>query len=254
MGTLLQNGIKRAGRSALDFLFPPLCIACRAMVREPGSLCPSCWQNVVFLDGPCCVCCGIPFELDPGPQTLCAGCVARPPAFDSARAVMRYDEHSREPILALKHADRLDLVPGFARWLARTGGEILYESDVIVPVPLHPRRLFRRRYNQSAELARCLGQLSGTPVAVGILKRTRPTPSQGEMPSAKARRRNMRGAFRVPATAGPALRDKTVLLIDDVFTTGATVEACARALKRAGAGKVHVLALARVVRPGQAPI
>ena len=254
MVTMLQAGLKRAGRGALDFLFPPLCIACRAIVNEPGNLCPSCWQNVEFLDGPCCACCGLPFELDPGPGTRCAGCVANPPAFDSARAVMRYDDKSREPILAFKHADRLDLVPGFARWLARTGRPVLDEIDVIIPVPLHPRRLFSRRYNQSAELARALGGLARKPVAMRLLRRTRPTPSQGEMPSAKARRRNMQGAFRVLSGAKAALEDRAVLLIDDVFTTGATVEACARALKRAGAKKVHVLALARVVRPGSAII
>ncbi|MBV8975982.1 MAG: ComF family protein [Alphaproteobacteria bacterium] len=254
MGTILQSGLRHAGRSVLDFLFPPLCIGCRTIVSEAGSLCPSCWQQVAFLDGPCCACCGLPFELDPGPGTRCAGCVARPPAFDRARAVMRYDEHSRAPILALKHADRLDLVPGFARWLARSGAGLLDEIDVIAAVPLHRTRLFRRRYNQSAELARQLGRLCAKPVAALLLERTRPTPSQGDMPSAKARRRNMRGAFRVPPQARAALKGCCVLLIDDVFTTGATVEACARALKHAGAGKVHVLALARVVRPGPAAI
>jgi len=247
---MLQSGLKRAGRGMLDFLYPPLCIACRSIVSEPGSLCPGCWQQVEFLDGPCCACCGLPFELDPGAGTRCAACTANPPAFDSARAVMRYDDKSREPILALKHADRLDLVPGFARWLARAGRPLLDETDVIVPVPLHRRRLLSRRYNQSAELARSLGRISGKSVDQGLLKRIKPTPSQGEMPSVKARMRNVRGAFRVPPAAKTALENRTVLLIDDVLTTGATVEACARALKRAGAKKVQVLALARVVRPG----
>ena len=249
MGTPLQNRLRRAGRGVLDFLYPPLCVGCRAMVAEPGSLCAECWQAVEFLDGPCCVSCGLPFELDPGPGTHCAACLADPPAFDRARAAMRYDEESRGPILALKHADRLDLVPGFARWLARSGRELLDDADFILPVPLHASRLWTRRYNQSAELARALGRLAAKPVEPLLLARTRATPSQGEMQSAKARRRNMRGAFQVPQARRGRVEGQTALLIDDVMTTGATVDSCARALKRAGAEKVHVLALARVVRP-----
>jgi ComF family protein len=160
---------------------------------------------------------------------------------------MRYDEASKVTFLALKHADRLDLIPPLARWLARTGRPLLKEADVIVPVPLHPLRLWWRRYNQSAEIARSLGSLTGTPVDLLALTRKRPTPSQGAMPSAKARRRNMQGAFSVRAEI--SLKGSSVLLIDDVMTTGATVEACSRALKRAGALHVSVLTLARVVRP-----
>jgi len=254
MGTLLQTRWRSAGRGLVDFLFPPLCIVCRIQVAQPGSLCAGCWQAIEFLDGPACACCGLPFDLDPGTEARCAACLADPPAFDRARAVMRYTDKSRGPILALKHADRLDLVPGFARWLDRAGRGLLDEADLIVPVPLHVSRLWRRRYNQAAELARALGRLAGKPVEPMALARTRPTPSQGEMPSAKARRRNVRGAFEVPAGSKPALTGRTVLLVDDVLTTGATADACARVLKRTGAGKVHVLALARVVRPLTGPI
>lgn len=251
---MLQGRLRRAGRSVLDFVFPPLCIGCRSLVAEPGSLCAACWQAIEFLDGPSCMCCGLPFDLDPGPDTRCAACHADPPSFDRARAVMRYDDASRGPILALKHADRLDLVPGFARWLDRAGRELLGDADFIVPVPLHASRLWMRRYNQSAELARALGRLSSKPVMPRLLSRVRATPSQGEMPSAKARKRNMQGAFRVPQERKPAVAGRAILLVDDVLTTGATVEACARALKHAGAAKVHVLALARVVRPLTASI
>jgi ComF family protein len=162
-------------------------------------------------------------------------------------SVMRYDEASKATILALKHGDRLDLIPPLARWLARTGRPFLEETDIIVPVPLHPVRLWWRRYNQSAEIARSLGTVTGTPVDLLALTRKRPTPSQGAMPSAKARRRNMQGAFAV--REGASLKGSSVLLVDDVMTTGATVEACSRALKRAGASQVSVLTLARVVRP-----
>jgi ComF family protein len=140
-------------------------------------------------------------------------------------------------------------VPGFARWLRRAGRQLLDDADVIVPVPLHARRLWNRRYNQAAELSRALGKMAGKPVDAKLLTRTRATPSQGAMPSATARHRNMRGAFQVSTSGTEAVTDRTVLLIDDVLTTGATVDACARVLKRAGAAKVHVLALARVVRP-----
>jgi ComF family protein len=243
----------RAARAVLDLVYPPLCIGCRAQVAAPGALCAACWQKMRFLDGPMCDCCGLPFEFDfdvtGGIDTRCAGCHASPPAYDKARAVMRYDEHSRGPILAFKHGDRLDLAPAFARWLGRGGRALLDEADLIVPVPLHPGRLWSRRFNQSAELARALAKLSRKPAALTVLDRARATPSQGAMRSAKARRRNMLGAFKVSPRHKSAIAARNILLVDDVLTTGATAEACARALKRAGAAKVLVLALARVVRP-----
>lgn len=251
---LLASGLRAIGRKALDFVFPPLCASCRSPVSEAHNLCATCWSNIAFLSEPLCAVCGFPFEFDAGQGTLCAACRQSPPVFDRARALMRYDEASRDPILALKRADRLDLVPAFARWLLHRSSEFLEEADLIVPVPLHPRRLWRRRYNQSALIARTLGRLSKKPVDCLALVRTRPTPSQGEMPSAQARRRNVRGAFRVAHNRAEAVRGKAVLLIDDVFTTGATIDACARALRRAGARRVLVLTLARVVRPLPNPI
>src|SRR5471032_948554 len=237
-------------KAVLDLLFPPLCIGCRAQVGEAG-FCASCWSGITFLDGPGCACCGLPFPVALEGENVCAACLARPPAFDSARAIFVCDQTSRGAVLALKHADRLELVPGFARWLSRIGRAVLEDSDLVVPVPLHPLRLWRRRYNQAAELARRLAR-DGKLSYATALARSRPTPSQGAMASAKARRRNVLGAFKVPDPARVAGR--RVLLVDDVLTTGATAEACARALKRAGAKRVHVLALARVVKPSDVPI
>jgi ComF family protein len=245
---------KRAGARVLDFLFPPLCATCRAPVSEAHNLCSQCWSRISFLSEPLCSVCGFPFEFDAGSGNVCGSCLKRAPAFEKARALMRYDEASREPILALKRADRLHLVPAFARWLERVSRELLAECDLIVPVPLHRWRLWSRRFNQSALLARALARRAAKPVDCLLLIRTRATPSQGAMPSANARRRNMQGAFAVRGSARDRLAGKTVLLVDDVFTTGATLEACARALKRAGARRVLVLALARVVRPRPDPL
>ncbi|HEY6578536.1 MAG TPA: ComF family protein [Rhizomicrobium sp.] len=248
------RALRKLGLLALDFIFPPLCSACRAPVGEAHHLCSACWARIAFLSEPLCSVCGFPFEYDAGPDTICAACRQRPPAFDKARALMQYDDASRDPILALKRADRLDLALSFAQWLDRAGREVLAEADLVIPVPLHRWRLWRRRYNQSALVAQTLGRRAGKPVDCRLLFRTRATPSQGDMPSARARRRNVQGAFGVDRLRAHVLLGKSVLLIDDVFTTGATIEACARALKRAGAARVLVLTLARVVRPLANPI
>jgi ComF family protein len=240
--------IASVGRGLLDLLYPPVCIACRQQVTDPNGLCPECWRSLHFLEGPACSICGMPFEIDPGGEMLCASCIAHPPAFDKARAIFRYDDASKKPILALKHADRLDLVPAFGRWLERAGRELLGRTDIIVSVPLHRVRLWKRRYNQSAELARSTARMSGKPADPSLLHRVRSTPSQGTMPSASARRTNVRGAFAVPRNRADAVAGKRILLVDDVMTTGATVNACAKALKKADAAAVYVLALARVVR------
>lgn len=243
---------KRLGGAALDLLFPPLCLACRAPVGSEGGFCAACWNAVIFLDGPACTCCGTPFPVDPGPGSFCAACLARPPAFTCARAILAYDAESRGAILALKHADRLELVPGFTRWLGRVGGPLLAGTDLIVPVPLHRGRLWRRRYNQSAELARRLARDWNRAYDPLALIRRRPTLSQGAMPSARARRKNVLSAFRVPEPG--RVGGRRILLVDDVLTTGATAEACARALKRAGAADISVLTLARVVKASEGTI
>ena len=245
MAGLLANRV-------LDAIYPPLCISCRAATGEAHGLCAACWGRMNFLDGPACGTCGLPFEIDPGGETLCAPCHAEPPAFDRARAVMHYDDSSKALILALKRADRHDLVLPLARWLERGGRELIAEAEIIVPVPLHRWRLWSRRFNQSALLAQRLAKAAAKPFDPLALIRTRPTPSQGAMPSAKARAKNVQGAFEVARPS--AIAGRAVLLVDDVYTTGATVNACARALKKAGAARVLVVTLARVVRPASVTI
>lgn len=242
--------VRRAGAQVLDLLLPWRCIACGASVEGPGALCPECWSGITFIAPPVCACCGYPFPYEVGASALCASCVAHPPHFERARAVFAYDDASRGPVLAFKHADRIDAAPAFGQWLKRAGAELLADDPLILPVPLHRTRLMARRYNQSAELARALAAASGAACVPDLLRRTRRTPSQGGL-SASGRRRNVQGAFAVRPGMEARIRGRRLLLVDDVFTTGATADACARALRRARSGPVDVLTLARVVRPGQ---
>ena len=239
---------RAAGRTVLDALLPPLCLSCSALVDEPGALCAKCWAGVSFIGGPMCARCGFPFEVDAGPEAVCAACLRKPPRYDRARAAFRYDETSRGLVLSFKHGDRTDAAPAFGRWLARAGSTLLEDADFIAPVPLHGWRLFRRRYNQSALLALACGAVAGKPVLPDLIQRRRNTPSQADL-GARERKRNVAGAFRLTPRYGPFMRGRKIVLVDDVLTTGATVEACTRVLRHAGAARVDVLTLARVVRP-----
>ncbi len=236
--------MKATGRAALDLFFPPRSID-GGVGHSAGGLSAEAWMKITFLDGPVCDGCGIAFEFDMGPGVRCPACAARTRAFDRARAACLYDDASRDPILMLKHADRPDLAPLLARWIARAAAPLLETADVIAPVPLHRSRLFARRYNQAAEIARPLARLSGVRYRPDALVRVRATESQGGK-SGGGRRRNVAAAFAVPPARAGQVAGKRVLLIDDVFTTGATAEGCARALKAAGAVGVDVAVVARV--------
>lgn len=235
-------------RQMLDVVLPPQCGVCRTLVDRHGDLCPDCWGKVQFINGPLCACCSIPFDFDLGDGSLCGRCAAGHPPYDRARAVLRYDDASRSMLLVFKHGDRLDLARPFTRWMARAGGRLLAECDVVVPVPLHWTRLLRRRFNQSAELARHLARQAGRAYAPEVVRRIRPTPPQG-LKTRLQRAENVRGAFMVPAPQKSRLAESRVLLVDDVMTTGATAESLARCLKQAGAARVDILTLARVVLP-----
>ncbi len=244
------GGWRRATRVALDLFLPPRCLACGETVGEPGTLCGECWPNLTFLAPPMCAACGFPFEYDVGAGALCGACIRSSPPYDRARAVLRYDSHSRDLVIAFKHRDRTDAAPAYGRWMARAGAELLAEGGLIVPVPLHRRRLIARRYNQSAELAHALSRESGLHCAPDLLVRVRATPSQGRL-SRTERERNVRGAFAVRPGRADAVANRRVVPVDDVLTTGATARACTRVLLRAGAAAVDVLTLSRVVRPAQ---
>ena len=229
-------------RGALDLVFPPQALDGGASAQG-GGFSAATWSRIHFLEAPVCDGCGVPFEYDIGAR--CGACLARPRAFDAVRAACLYDEVSRDPILKLKHADRLDLAPLFARWISRAAHELIGQADAIAPVPLHPLRLLTRRYNQAAEIARPLAGLSGVAYLPDALVRRRATATQGGK-SGSGRRRNVAGAFAVPPGRAGQVAGKRILLIDDVMTTGATAEGCARALKAAGAVRVDVAVIARV--------
>jgi ComF family protein len=240
----------RAGRALLDLLLPPHCAACNAPVDAPGRLCPDCFRRTGFITEPVCTRCGVPFANAAlgGPERLCPGCRNTPPVFRRARAALRYDAQGRRLILPFKHADRTELCAVLAPLMARAGAALLREIDLLVPVPLHRRRLFSRRYNQAALLAVAVARIAGQPYLLDALQRGRATASLGEK-SAAERAAEVAGAFTVRATRAPRLAGRRILLIDDVMTSGATANACATALLAAGVTSVDVLAAARVPDP-----
>ncbi|MBU6234320.1 MAG: ComF family protein [Alphaproteobacteria bacterium] len=245
MPAALAKNILKLAQNGLDWLLPPLCPATGQEVDAHGTVAYDYWASLRFIRKPYCSQCALPFPHDLGgvqPEGLiCAACMEYPPTFRRARAALIYDDASRKIILRYKSGDQLQAVRAFVPWMREAGADVLAEADVLVPVPLHRFRLLRRRYNQSALLAQRLGR----PVCVDALERIKRTVPQGSL-SRKERDKNVRGAFRVnPARVGQ-IAGKTVLLVDDVFTTGATLNACADALYKAGAAAVDVLAIARV--------
>ncbi len=245
----LLDRIRQGVGCAANLVLPPACVSCGADTDAHHGLCGDCWGALTFITAPMCACCGFPFEYDAGEGALCAACTAAPPQYVSCRSAVRYDDGSRPVLLAYKHGDRLDAVPALTGWLKMAGRDLIAACDVGVPVPLHWRRYLQRRFNQSALLVNGLARGGGIESCPTALVRTRNTPSQGGL-SATGRRRNVQGAFSVRARDSGRIKGRSVLLIDDVVTTGATVEACARALKRGGAAEVRVLTLSRVVKPG----
>ena len=244
---------RKACAIALGAALPPLCPACREPLAEPRGLCAACWSKLSFITRPYCARLGIPFSYDPGPGLLSLEAIADPPAYARARAALRYDDVARTLVHAFKYGDRLDLAPTLGGWMATAGRELTDGSDALVPVPLHWRRLWTRRFNQSAALASAIGSASGRPVLYEALKRVKATPQQVGL-SRSERAQNVQGAFRVSDAGKAQVRGRRLILVDDVLTSGATVDACARSLLRAGAASVDVLVLARVVNPARSPI
>jgi ComF family protein len=246
----VRAGAVAFARHAADLALPPQCLSCDTPVAGHGSLCARCWSKLRLIEKPHCARLGIPFAFDLGPGALSAEAIADPPPFDRCRAVAVFDDVARTLVHGLKYRDRLELAAWMASWMRRAGGELIAEADVIVRVPLHTRRLWWRRYNQSVLIGRSVARASGKPMFTGTLRRIRAAAQQVGL-TADQRDRNVRGAFQVPAAQKASVAGRRVLLVDDVYTTGATVKVATRALLRAGAVAVDVLVFARVVR-GQA--
>src|SRR5579863_5619997 len=250
--TACRGAWSHAAKIALDIALPTMCVACREPVDGEG-VCAECWSKLSFIAPPYCPRLGIPFVYDPGPELLSMEAIANPPAYQRARAAVRYDDVARTLVHALKYQDRTDLAPAMGRWMARAGRELLRDADALIPVPLHWRRSWRRRYNQSGALARIIERQSGVKVLSEALRRVRPTQQQIGLSRAQ-RATNVQGAFKVEKARQSEISGRRVILIDDVLTSGATVDACARALLRAKAAAVDVLVFARVVGTHKAPI
>jgi ComF family protein len=231
-------------------LLPPRCLTCEAPVTAQGTLCATCFGGLSFITAPLCRRCGVPFAQasEAGKGGLCPRCRASPPAFAVARAALRYDEGAKRLILPLKHAGRVELALPLARQMARAGAAILAQADVLVPVPPHRLRLLARRYDQAALLARHLARLSGLPWLPRGLRRMRRTAALADRGAAE-RARVVEGAFALMRAGVGAIAGRHVVLVDDVVTSGATAEACARVLLAGGAASVAVLAAARVPDP-----
>ncbi len=240
---------------ALDLLLPPTCVLCSAAVEAPGLLCGPCFGELTAAGEPCCLCCGVPFDLPwhAAEGGLCQRCIDTPPPFERARAALLYDNASRRLILPFKHGDRIEFAAILARLMRRSGTGLLHHADVLVPVPLHRRRLFVRRYNQAALLAQALGSMTGLPVLVDALARVAATQNLDGKTAAE-RRDEVATAFAVRSRRISALAGRRVLLIDDVMTSGATAAACSESLLSAGAAAVDVLVAARVPDPRLDPV
>ncbi|MEP3274758.1 MAG: ComF family protein [Stappiaceae bacterium] len=230
----------------LDFILPWQCPGCRRVLKDGGGLCPHCWKELHFIERPYCERLGIPFAYDLGSQAECAQAIANPPAFDRARAAVAFGPVAQRMVHDLKYRDRLDLVSLMAGFMLRAGQDFVEKNPLLVPVPLHRSRLVKRRFNQSAILAEKLADKMGLTHCPQLLLRSRKTRQQVGLDITE-RQTNVRGAFNVPVQLRPKLSGRRIVLVDDVLTTGATVDACSKVLKRAGASGVDVLTFARVL-------
>ncbi len=235
-------------RGVVRLAMPPACLACEMPVADDGSLCAKCWSGLRLIERPFCQRLGTPFAYDHGDDALSPEAIADPPPFGKLRAAATFDGPARHLVHKLKYNDRLELAGWMAGWMARAGAEIVGDAELVVPVPLHRGRLWLRRFNQAAALADALARHTGKTFAPLALERRRATRRQVGL-GTRQREENVRGAFAVPAARRHEIAGRRVLLVDDVYTTGATAAAATKVLLRAGADTVDVLVFARVASP-----
>jgi ComF family protein len=252
---IISRGIKsiflslhRIYQQSLDLILPPKCLNCSVRLDQAHNICPDCWKDLHFISEPMCSCCGFPFGAEMGldftaiGENRCRRASKKEHPFDKAVSAIRYDDYSRNMIIGFKHQDKLEYTRYFAKLLKQAGSSLFHNIDMIIPVPLH-----KRRYNQSALISRILASDLNVLLETDLLLRTKNTPPQkGNM---NKRSKNVKGAFKVVSKDSKPLKGRRILLIDDVYTTGATAENCAKALKKAGADKVYVLTIYRVITP-----
>ncbi len=245
-----RNRVQFAATHLANAIFPPLCPICRDHVGSNGGVCTTCWTALSFIEAPLCDRSGLPFAFDPGPGIVSSTALARPPEWNRARGAVKFDDTARTLVHALKYRDQLHTASLMARLMTRAGAQLWHDADVLVPVPLYRLRLWQRRFNQSALLARQIQAYAGVVSNPGLLARTRPTRAQVGLDLA-SRKRNVRGAFEVPDHLLIEANGKNCVLVDDVMTTGATAEACTKALLKAGAKRVDVIVFALVLSPSE---
>ncbi len=237
------------GRKFMDLLYPPACIACGAALAEHDGICPACWRLMPFITKPICDRYGTPLPVDHGGMMLSPLAVAEPPVFGRARAVTRYDGVARELVHGLKYGDRIELAETMGAWMAREGADLLADANLLVPVPLHWFRLWRRRFNQAAALADVIGKKTGVPVGFETLKRVKATRPQVGLTRTE-RAANLEKAFAIHEVDRPLIVGRRIVLIDDVMTTASTGNVAARTLIKAGAASVDLLVFALVAKTG----
>ena len=236
----------KIGEYVLNLLFPPTCPGCGDFVEKSGTICAKCWQKLHFITKPYCPVMGTPFVYDMGDGFLSGEALASPPPFTRARSAVAHFGLARTLVTRLKYGDRTDLAPSMAQWMIIAGKELIESADIIVPIPLHFRRFLKRTYNQATELSRYISKSTGRPLYPSVIQRVKNTHQQVGL-HANARHRNMIGAFRVPEKEKVKIENKHILLVDDVFTTGATVRSASKVLLRGGARTVDVLTFSRVL-------
>lgn len=241
--------MKKLLHHIINAVFPKRCYSCKTIISHASSLCPKCFKDLSHITKPYCNICGAPFEFEDedfqtGKNRTCGKCIKTPPHFDKAKAVYIYNDMSKNLILPFKHGDKTQIAHFLAKQLDSTGKTSFKNADLIIPVPLHKDRFKKRKYNQAGILASNLSKISKIPVNHFILERIKATKSQGHL-TTKQRLKNITGAFKVNPKLKHLIKDKNIILIDDVITTSSTINECAKVLKKSGAKKIEVLAIAK---------